>query len=104
MEKKNKECDIITDLLPIYLEHDTQEETNRFIEEHLVTCEECRKNYEWMKGSFVDFTGQKKEQDDKKKKKNIKVFKKVKLKILLYGYVLMLVLIWLYCNLDLMSL
>lgn len=102
MEKKNKECDIIADLLPIYLENVTKPETNCFIEEHLAECESCRQNYEWMKDSFTEAFVQ----DDKKmhgrKKRKARMFKKVKWKLLLYGYVCCLVFIWLYCVADLL--
>lgn len=101
MEKKYNECDMIADLLPIYLDNATKEETNAFIEEHLVQCETCRKNCEWMKKSYIEVFEKKADGAYKIKKKNTKVLKKVKLKILLYAYVLILVLIWLYCNLDL---
>ncbi len=38
----NKECPIIQDLLPLYEEELLQEETARFVEEHLKSCQECR--------------------------------------------------------------
>lgn len=46
MEKRN--CKIIQDLLPNYIEKLTNEETNKFIEEHLNECEECKKTFENM--------------------------------------------------------
>ena len=48
--KENKECKIVQDLLPNYIEKLTNEETNKFIEEHLKNCEDCKKN-SW----FCDF-------------------------------------------------
>ncbi len=39
--KEKKNCKIIQDLLPNYIEKLTKEETNSFIEEHLKECEEC---------------------------------------------------------------
>lgn len=44
----NKECKIIKDLLPSYIDKVTSEETNKFIEEHLNKCSECRKYYDEM--------------------------------------------------------
>lgn len=44
-----KDCKIIQDLLPNYIEKLTNEETNKFVEEHLKECEECNKIYESMK-------------------------------------------------------
>ena len=40
MEKKN--CKIVQDLLPNYIEKLTNEETNQFIEEHIEQCDECK--------------------------------------------------------------
>ena len=39
--KKKRECKIIQDLLPNYVENLTNEETNKFIDEHLTDCEDC---------------------------------------------------------------
>lgn len=47
MEKK-KECRIIEDLLPNYLEGLTNEITNEFIEEHLNECASCQKEKQKM--------------------------------------------------------
>ncbi|MCR5794291.1 MAG: zf-HC2 domain-containing protein [Solobacterium sp.] len=35
------ECSVVQDLLPLYAEKLTSEDTNEFIEEHLAGCEEC---------------------------------------------------------------
>ena len=43
------ECGIIKDLLPLYAENIASPETVEFVEEHLKTCEACRKEYERMK-------------------------------------------------------
>ena len=100
MESLHK-CEIITDLLPIYLDGATQEETNCFIEEHLVACEMCKKNYEWMQGSFIEVLNEDNVKLKKKIKYKNKMFRKVKWKMLLYGYLFLLIAIWLYCVLDL---
>lgn len=39
------ECDIIKDLLPLYIEQLTSKASNIAIEEHLNTCEQCNKIY-----------------------------------------------------------
>lgn len=101
MEQQN-ECDIIADLLPIYLDGATQEETNGFIEEHLASCEMCKKNYEWMSDSFIETLNEDNKKREKKKKHKNRMFKKVKWKMLLYGYMFLLISIWLYCVLDFM--
>ena len=40
--KEKRDCKIVQDLLPNYIENLTNEETNRFIEEHLKECPECQ--------------------------------------------------------------
>ena len=45
----NKFCNIVKDLLPSYAYNLTADDTNKFIEEHLIECEECRKNLENIK-------------------------------------------------------
>lgn len=39
-------CNVIHDLLPLYVEKITSEESNTLIEEHIETCEKCRKEVE----------------------------------------------------------
>ncbi len=48
------ECDIISDLLPLYLEHMTRAETNEFIQEHISVCDSCRASYEHMSCSYEE--------------------------------------------------
>lgn len=43
------DCHIVKDLLPAYVDGLTSPETGRDIEEHLITCKECREEYEAMK-------------------------------------------------------
>lgn len=51
MEEK-RDCKIVQDLLPNYIENLTNDETNNFIEEHLKVCKECQKVYDNMKKDF----------------------------------------------------
>ena len=41
--KKNEECKLVKDLLPSYLDKITDEVTNKFVEEHIEQCEDCKK-------------------------------------------------------------
>ena len=50
--KEKRECKIIQDLLPNYIEELTNDETNQYIEEHLNECEECKKIFENMKKDY----------------------------------------------------
>lgn len=44
----NFECDLVADLLPIYIDGKASEASKKFIEEHIKTCEECKEIYEAM--------------------------------------------------------
>ncbi len=44
----NIECDLVADLLPIYIDGKASEASRKFIEEHIKTCEECKEIYEAM--------------------------------------------------------
>ena len=56
--KTKKNCKIVQDLLPNYIECLTNEETNSFLNEHLRECEECQNLLEEMKKQFnVRLTG-----------------------------------------------
>lgn len=83
--KERKDCKIVQDLLPNYIEHLTSEETNKYIEEHLATCEECKKilknmqkemktDGEKIDGREVDYI--------KKYNKKLKVIKNVQIVVL----------------------
>ena len=50
---KEISCNIIRDLLPLYVDEAVCEETKELVEEHLFTCEDCRKEAEMMKKSVV---------------------------------------------------
>lgn len=47
---EKRDCKIVRDLLPNYIEKLTDEVTNEFIEEHILKCEECRKVLHDMNG------------------------------------------------------
>ena len=50
---KEKECDIIKDLLPSYVDEICSETSKLWIEEHMAECEECRKKAELLKNTEV---------------------------------------------------
>lgn len=84
--KEKRDCKIVQDLLPNYIEKLTNEETNAFIEKHLNNCDDCKKILENMKKDLnVNMTS--------KDKKAVKYFKKYKskLKILKIAMVIILV-------------
>ena len=46
---KNIPCEVIKDLLPLYVDDICSEKSKRLIEEHLAECEECYKYLEALK-------------------------------------------------------
>ena len=72
-----KECKIIRDLFPSYIDGLTNEDTNHYIEEHLNNCEECKTVLEDMKKDIKLDTTKK----DSREVKYIKKYNK-KMKIL----------------------
>ncbi len=75
--KDKKDCKIVQDLLPNYIEKLTTEESNKFIEEHLIECKECKKINDNMKKEIeLDV-----KKSDKKEVNYIKKYNK-KLRIL----------------------
>ena len=48
-----KECEMINDLLPLYIDGVCSEESKRLVEEHMKTCDACRKTAEQMKSDLV---------------------------------------------------
>ena len=50
--KEKKDCKIIQDLLPNYIEKLTSDDTNKYVDEHLNECADCKKIYENMEKDF----------------------------------------------------
>ena len=46
-------CDTVRDMLPLYVDHIVSDDTRTIVEEHLASCEACRKEYENMKNTVV---------------------------------------------------
>lgn len=46
-----KQCEVIQDLIPLYIDHICSDESCRIINEHLENCDECQKLYENMSKS-----------------------------------------------------
>ena len=52
--KKYTECDIVRELLPLYIEQKTGEESNAYVAGHLPKCEECRAIHQWMSADWLE--------------------------------------------------
>lgn len=48
MGKNYNDCDIVIELLPLYIEKKTGEESNLFVGKHLLECGECQRVYQLM--------------------------------------------------------
>lgn len=90
---ENKECKVVQDLLPNYIEKLISEETNKFIEEHLQTCSECQAMLESMKAEIkIDTVKQDDREVEYIKKFNVK-FKKVEYKLFVLIYAILAILV-----------
>lgn len=83
---KGKECKIIQDLLPNYIEKLTNDETNKYVKEHLNECDNCKKILENMqKGLNLN--------NSKSNKKEVKYMKKFNNKLKLLKAIILIILL-----------
>ncbi len=81
-----KNCEIVKDLLPLYLDKVCSKESNALVEEHLRTCKECQNYLEGLKYNVKT--------SSKKEKKIFKNFnKKIYLKILRNSVIITLIIV-----------
>lgn len=52
MNREYKDCDIVFDLLPLYIDGKTGEESKTYVSVHLTQCEDCRQTYQFMQEDF----------------------------------------------------
>lgn len=83
---ENKDCKIIQDLLPNYIEKLTNEDTNKYIEEHINNCNDCNRILENMKKDF-------KINNTKVDKREVKYIKKYSNKLNLLKIIILIFLI-----------
>ena len=84
--KEKTNCKIVQDLLPNYIENLTNEETNRFIEEHLKVCPECQKVLENMQKEI-------KVSNTKRDDREVKYIKKYNKKLKILKYALLIIIL-----------
>lgn len=95
MSENFRVCEIAQELLPLYLEQKTGEESNLFLQKHLGECQECQKVYQFMSADFSaqikKNEGSKNETQNHRRKHISSKSKKVILLIaVLVGYVLLM--------------
>ncbi len=83
---EKKDCKIVQDLLPNYIEKLTNDETNKYIEEHLNECKQCKNIYDNMKKDFEVGT---EKQDDRE----VKYIKKYSRKMKILKFVLLFIVV-----------
>ena len=81
-----KNCNIVQDLLPNYIEKLTSEETNTFIEEHLNECDNCKNIYESMKKDY-------KIENEKRDRREVEYIKKYNKKMKVWKKILLIALV-----------
>ena len=84
--KEKKDCKIVQDLLPNYIERLTNNDTNKYIEEHLNECEECKKIFENMEKDL-------KLNNVKRDEREVKYIKKYNNKLKFLRNVLLIILV-----------
>ena len=75
-------CDIVMDLLPLYMDGVCSEESQKMVEEHLIHCQECKQFLETMK-TEVNISS-----DTKQRETDAKILKKMKKRIWIERFVL----------------
>ncbi len=83
----NNEHKLVQDLFPNYIDGLTSEETNKFIEEHISSCETCNQALEKMKTNIIE------NNHTNLNDKQIKFAKKINKKLKLLKLVLLIILI-----------
>lgn len=81
-----KDCKIVQDLLPNYIDNLTTTESNEFIETHLKDCKDCSKVLGNMKNDL-------KNDDDKKNKKAINFIKKYNKKMRILKFIILFIIL-----------
>lgn len=83
---REKNCKIVQDLLPNYVEKLTNCETDKFVEEHLTECTECQKILENMQKEFEI-------KNNKRDSREVKYIKKYSNKMKLLKFILLALII-----------
>lgn len=89
--KETKDCKIVQDLLPNYIEKLTTKETNCYIEEHLKQCSQCRNIFTSMEKDL-------KINNPKRDTREVKYFKRYKKKLMILKITLLIILVVIVIN------
>lgn len=86
-------CEVISDLLPLYVDDLCSEETRQFVETHLSQCESCRLELELMQKNIPIITKEENLKEAQTFKNLSNTWKKKMLKSLLKGALFTLIII-----------
>jgi len=87
----NNEHKLVQDLFPSYIDGLTRLETNKFIDEHIASCEDCKKILENMKSNVQEENHT--DLNNKKVKYAKKVSRKLKVLSLLIWIILIIIIV-----------
>ena len=77
---KKNECAIVRDLMPPVLDRVASQESLEFVENHILTCEGCRKQYEEMKAALPEEIRAEYEEEQGKYKEVLRSVRKARLR------------------------
>ncbi|MFD1416946.1 zf-HC2 domain-containing protein [Oceanobacillus jeddahense] len=100
----NNICKVVEDLLPLYMDDLTSEETNQFIEEHLKTCSGCKEKQRALQEELVSESivrNEPKPSEDQFKQIVLKI--RNRMMALLSGAIIMAILIGMFSNVYIFS-
>lgn len=93
MEIRDWECDVMYDLLPLYMDGKVREDSRTFVKEHLQKCEGCKEIYEDMQ-RIQESASEKEEMQEKiAVQKKQKIFAKLQRRFFLALAIYVLVII-----------
>ena len=62
---KRNDCNIVRDLMPLVLDRVASDESREAVETHIISCEECRRQYDAMKSNLPEGTRAEYEEEQK---------------------------------------
>lgn len=89
---KNNEHKLVKDLLPSYIDKLTSDETNKFIEEHIEACENCKEYLNDMRTKILE------ENHTDLNSKKIKVAKKVSIRLKFLRLIILIIIAFIIIN------
>lgn len=90
--KEKRNCKIVQDLLPNFIENLTSEETNEFIEEHLKECNDCKRDLENAKKDLKSINKQDNKEINYIKSYNTRM-KKMRYTLIIIIYALIIIIL-----------